>query len=306
MKKIDKGLHPRNLHNEHYDFEALIKTKPELALHVKKNKYGDLGVDFSSPEAVLALNQALLAHFYKIKNYTLPKDALIAPIPGRVDYLHYIADLLLTCKAQNIRGLDIGTGANCIYPILGTSVYGWDFVASDIEPLSLKSAESIIQSNDILDGKIECRLQSNRDNIFIGLISKKDKFTFTMCNPPFHTSEYEATKASERKTRNLSKGKTSKKNLNFAGSANELWCEGGELAFIQKMIKESVIHAKKCLYFTTLVSKKENLQAIYKALKNVKVNEVKTIEMKQGQKITRIMVWSFIPKQVQKLWFKEV
>ncbi|MEA3522122.1 MAG: 23S rRNA (adenine(1618)-N(6))-methyltransferase RlmF [Campylobacterota bacterium] len=310
-KKNTKTLHPRNFHNERYDFEALIKNKPTLASFVRENKYGDLSIDFASRDAVLVLNQALLAHFYNIENYELPKDALIAPIPGRADYLHYIADLLSACndgeipRGEKIVGLDIGTGANCIYPILGSSIYDWNFVTSDIEELSIKSALRIIDANELLDEKIECRLQSNKENIFNNIFMKKDRFDFTLCNPPFHTSAEEASLGSQRKVRNLTKNKNAKKSLNFAGVSNELWCEGGEITFIKKMIRESVEYGSKCFYFTTLVSKKENLKAIYKVLKAVKPVEVKTIEMKQGQKISRFVAWTFLSKAQQTQWRKE-
>ena len=90
--------------------------------------------------------------------------------------------------------------------------------------------------------------------------------------------------------------------LNFGGQNNELWCEGGEVAFIKKMIKQSVSNAENCLWFTTLVSKKENLQEIYKTLKRERPFVIKTIEMKQGQKISRFIAWSFLNKKAQKQW----
>lgn len=62
-----KTLHPRNFHNNRYDFKELIKTKPELKEFVKPNKYGDISIDFSNPQAVIFLNKALLEHFYSIK-----------------------------------------------------------------------------------------------------------------------------------------------------------------------------------------------------------------------------------------------
>ncbi len=70
------------------------------------------------------------------------------------------------------------------------------------------------------------------------------------------------------------------------------------------MIKESLEFSKNCLWFTTLVSKKENLPFIYKALKDLKAVEVKTIEMAHGQKISRIVAWTFLSKDEQKTWAK--
>ena len=305
-----KTLHPRNFHNNRYDFKELIKTKPELKEFVKPNKYGDISIDFANPEAVISLNKALLAHFYSIKNYTIPNGYLCPPIPGRADYIHHIADLLamsnhgIIPRGKNIKGLDVGIGANGIYAIIGSSVYDWDFVGSDIEIESIKSVENIVNSNESLKGKIECRLQTNPENIFTGIINKDDFFDFTLCNPPFHKSLKDAREGNKRKVQNLTKEKTAKNALNFGGKNNELWCKGGEKAFIKNMIKESLEFKNNSLWFTTLVSKKENLPFIYKALEDIKAVEIKTIDMSQGQKITRIVAWTFLNKEEQKSWFR--
>ena len=295
-----KTLHPRNLHNSRYDFEALIKTNPDLQEFVKPNKYGDLSIDFANPQAVITLNKALLSHFYGIKNYTIPEGYLCPPIPGRADYIHHIADLLAISnngvipKGNTIKGLDVGIGANGIYAIIGASVYDWDFVGSDIEIESIKSVENIVNSNESLKGKIECKLQSNPQNIFTGIINKDDFYNFTLCNPPFHKSLKDAMDGNKRKIQNLTKQKITKNTLNFGGKNNELWCKGGEIAFISNMIKESFEFKNNVLWFTTLVSKKENLPLIYKKLEDIKVSEMKTIDMSQGQKITRVIAWSFL------------
>ncbi|MEN8147588.1 MAG: 23S rRNA (adenine(1618)-N(6))-methyltransferase RlmF [Campylobacterota bacterium] len=311
QKRTDKGLHPRNLHNDRYDFKALIKSEPGLASFVRENNYGDLSIDFADPEAVLVLNRALLSHFYGVQKWTIPKNYLCPPIPGRADYIHYIADLLAESNGgkvpsgENIAGLDVGVGANCIYPIVGSTIYGWRFVGSDIDKVSIKSARSLVENNDALKGKIEIREQTNPDNIFTGIIGKSDRFDFTLCNPPFHRSAEEASAGTQRKNRNLTKDKRKNSALNFGGQANELWCPGGEVAFIKKMIRQSVVHSKKVFWFSTLVSKKENLPTIYKALQLLKPAEVRTIEMKQGQKATRVVAWTFLTNKMQRQWCKE-
>lgn len=310
-KKHDKSLHPRNLHNDRYDFESLIKSEPGLAPFVRENPYGDLSIDFADPDAVLVLNKALLSHFYGIKNWRIPKQYLCPPIPGRADYIHYMADLLAVSNGgavptgSRVKVLDIGVGANCIYPVIGHSVYGWRFVGTDINPTSIRSAQSIIDANDSLVGNIGLRLQNNPEKIFSGIIQKNDRFDFTLCNPPFHRCEEEASAGTKRKIRNLTGRKSKAKRLNFGGQSNELWCEGGESAFIRKMAKESAVYAKKVFWFTTLVSKKESLPAIYKALKTLNPVEVQTIEMRQGQKVSRIVAWTFLTKKMQQQWRKE-
>ena len=309
MPKIgQKRLHPRNLHNGRYDFPVLIQKNPQLEPFVHKNSHGDLSINFSDPLAVLSLNRALLAHFYGVRHWSVPTGYLCPPIPGRVDYIHYIADLLsrsfggVVPTGTQVRGLDIGVGANCIYPLVATAIYGWRFVGSDIDTVSVKSAKEIVTKNVLLQKKIEIRKQENPEHIFKNIITKTDRFDFTLCNPPFHRSSEEAQKGTQRKNRNLHQDRAKKGLLNFGGHANELWCEGGEVAFVRKMINESKAQAKKVFWFSTLVSKKESLSAIYKALKGVDALEVETIEMQQGQKVTRIVCWTFLSKVQQKEW----
>ncbi len=93
-KAKDKGLHPRNLHRQGYDFTALVASFPALAPHLITTDYGQVSIPFAEPQAVLALNAALLQHHYHIQGWQLPEGYLCPPIPGRVDYLHHIADLL--------------------------------------------------------------------------------------------------------------------------------------------------------------------------------------------------------------------
>lgn len=307
-KEHKKGLHPRNPHNKRYDFPKLIKSLPKLADYVFKNKYDELSIDFADAKAVMALNKALLAHFYNIKKWSIPDGYLCPPIPGRADYLHYMADILSEFHGgkvpmgSNIKGLDIGIGANCIYPIVGNSVYGWSFVGSDIEKESIESSQKIIEDNDSLRGNIECRLQTNYDSIFTGIIKEDDRFDFTLCNPPFHKSQEEAQAGSKRKVQNLTKQVVNKASLNFGGKSNELWCKGGEVAFVKAMIKQSKKYAKNCFWFSTIVSKKDNLPFIYDAIDYVKPTEYDTIEMQHGQKISRIVIWTFLTKEEQKEW----
>jgi len=303
-----KQFHPRSKHNDNYDFDKLIESEPTLRQYVSRNKYNNLSIDFANPEAVLALNKSLLSYFYDIKDWKIPQGHLCPPIPGRVDYIHYIADLLSKTyngkvpKGRYIKALDIGVGANCIYPLIGSSIYDWEFKGSDISELAIESIKNILLSNQNLKSNIEVILQTNKNDIFTNIISPTDKFTFSMCNPPFHKSKKDALAGSTRKVRNLTKNKNQKANLNFGGQSNELWCDGGEITFIQKMIKQSVVFKYNCFWFTTLVSKKENLENIYKSLKKVKPFEVETIEMIQGHKITRIVAWTFLNKKEQELW----
>ncbi len=293
--KTKDQMHPRNKHRERYDFKLLIDTLPELAAFVKPNKYNDESIDFFNPKAVKMLNKALLKHYYHIDYWDIPPNYLCPPIPGRADYIHYVADLLADYHdKKNISCLDIGVGANCVYPIIGVNEYNWSFVGSDIDVVAIESAKKIIELNPALKDKVELRLQNNSDYIFKGIIQKDEKFDLVICNPPFHASLAEAQAGAIRKLSNLKNMKITKPILNFAGQQTELWCEGGEEKFIYKMITESKEFAANCVWFSTLVSRESHLESIYKTLKKVGAVEVKTITMGQGNKVSRIVGWRFI------------
>ncbi len=301
------NLHPRNLHRDPYDFDQLISCVPELKHYVFVNAYQSVTINFSLPKAVKLLNKALLLHFYKVQHWDIPDANLCPPIPGRADYIHYIADLLAESfgerpEGQKIDGLDIGTGANLVYPLIAHRSYGWTMVGTDINEDSLHNAAQILDQNPDLSPAIRLKKQPEADHIFKNIIEPEDRFAFSICNPPFHDSEASALKGNLRKTKNLSKSKVRKPVLNFGGQQSELWCEGGELAFITKMIRESTLYPSQVLWFTCLVSKKDNLFKLMSLLKEVKAAEVRVTEMAQGQKISRMLAWTFFPQHKQKSW----
>ena len=301
-------LHPRNKHRQGYHFKQLIKTCPALTPYVQVNKYGTVSIDFANAEAVQLLNKALLMEHYGIIEWEIPPNYLVPPIPGRADYIHHIADVLSDQKEENIpRGpnikcLDIGVGANCIYPIIGNKEYDWSFIGADIDAVAIQSAKAIVASNPSLKKTIEIRQQHNIKDIFQGIIQAEEVIDVTICNPPFHASAKEAQSSSRRKLSNLKKEKVRKVQLNFGGQSNELWYEGGEVTFIKNMIKESKQFATSCCWFSTLVSKQTTLKKVYQALEQEKANVVKTVKMGQGQKTSRIVAWTFLTKVQREKW----
>ncbi len=283
------GLHPRNKHKNGYNFDVLIKENKALESFVTENKYGNSSIDFSDPKAVKELNRTLLQHHYGIKEWNFPDENLCPPIPGRVDYVHHLSDLLTDSSiVDDIKILDIGTGATCIYPLLGAKEYNWNFVATDIELDSLDYAQDIIDDNN-LDPKIELRQQFDEANILKGIIEDGDSFSAVMCNPPFYKSEAEARGANNRKSRNLGNNAV----RNFAGNNNELWYPGGEKAFLHNYLYQSSLYKEVSVWFTSLVSKKENVESLQKSSEKLKAKNFKVIPMHQGNKVTRIVAWQF-------------
>jgi 23S rRNA (adenine1618-N6)-methyltransferase len=305
------GPHPRNRHAGGYDFPRLVAASPELGPFVRRAPHGGPTIAFDDPAAVKALNRALLAEAYGIRAWDIPPGYLCPPIPGRADYLHHLADLLATAndgaipRGPQVRVLDVGVGANLVYPLIGHREYGWSFVGTDLDATALASAARVLAANAGLGQAITLRQQKDRRAIFTGVVEPEERFDLTLCNPPFHASLREAREAAQQKWRKLGRGGTgSERNprRNFGGQGAELWCEGGEPAFTRRMVEESVALGQRVRWFTTLVSSSANLPALQRALRQAGAAEVRTVPMAQGQKQSRFVAWTFLGPDEQVQW----
>ena len=287
----NKGLHRNNLHLGKYNFEALVSAVPELEAVLVQNPRGEATIDFSNPKAIKLLNTALLVHHYNITFWEFPNTNLCPAVPGRVDYIHHLNELISgAAEERAVKVLDIGTGASCIYPLLGIEVYGWSFVGTDISKQSLSYARRIVSKNQ-LQKFVQFRLQPNSAHIFEGILQEEDHFTATMCNPPFYKSAQEAEAANSRKRTNLGLNSLER---NFSGASQELWYKGGEKAFLHTYLYESSKFKEQSIWYTSLVSKKEHIEGMEKSLQKLGAISFRVIPMYQGNKITRIVAWSFV------------
>lgn len=303
------GLHPRNRHRHGYDFAALTAALPQLSAFMVTTPAGTPSIDFANPAAVKALNRALLRAHYGIESWDIPPNYLCPPIPGRADALHHLADLLaeenggIIPRGESLAMLDIGVGANGVYPLLGHAEYGWRFLGVDIDAAALANVARILTANPGHAQAIELRQQPEPENILTGVLRKGEFFDMTLCNPPFHASRAEAAAATERKQKNLGKaGRGAAPRLNFGGQGSELWYPGGERAFIERLIEQSALVAKRCLWFSTLVSKAETLRPIEAALTRVAPCATRVIPMAQGQKQSRLVAWTFLSRAEREVW----
>ena len=331
--------HPRNAFQGKYNLDRLVSCYPALGQHVIIGPTGRPTVDWADPVAVRALNTSLLVADYGVNpKYAdiLPPNALMAGVPGRADYVHHIADRLQEDnggaeipKGRNVIGMDIGTGASCIYPLIATSIYGWSMIATDINRASIESAQAIVESNNHQD-KIEIRHQLSDTSIFNGILKKKpvERIDFAMCNPPFYPSKEAFQAENARKIEGLAKSKMKRgfnigsnelpdntstdsevSSNNFGGTDTDLWCDGGEMAFVKRIYTESTRYWNKCLWFSSLVSRKKNLNKITKLFKKGGGGKKgKGVEMVHriaiGRKEATILMWTFMDEDARRDWAK--
>lgn len=297
-------MHKNSLHNKKYDFDELTQNYSALKPFVFVNDFQTQTIDFSNPQAVKALNTALLFTYYDVKFWEFPDENLCPPIPSRVDYMHHLADLLRRSHVdQDVNILDVGTGATCIYPLVGHSVYNWNFVGTDIDEKSLQIAQRIIDKNKLGDS-ISLRYQKDNQQILKGIMRSSDKFTAAICNPPFFKSQADAHEATKTKLKGL--GSESEKVVrNFSGTPTELCYAGGEKAFLHNYLYESSQYKQQCFWFTSLVSNVSHVRSMEASLKKLGATEFKVLDMIQGNKVSRVVAWTFLTTDEQNDWNKK-
>ena len=164
------------------------------------------------------------------------------------------------------------------------------FIASDVDAAAIASATALVSANAV---PVELRLQRERTSILRGVLEPSDGLmAFTMCNPPFFKSAEEAAAQTARKWRGLrTAGGGSTRS--FGGSASELWCPGGEKAFVTRHIRESARSPTAALWFTSLVSAERSLPKLEAELRASRARRVEQLGVATGNKKMRVLAWSF-------------
>lgn len=153
------------------------------------------------------LTKVLLKRDFGLE-WDMPDSHLVPGLTGRINYLNWINEVLSllpsqegkTCNSGSVaiteattrrtivNGIDIGTGASCIYPLLGHSLYSWKFMATDIDIESIESARKIVSMNHLEDS-IQIVQRTPEQPLLEGVV--KEGVDFCMCNPPFFSSAEE-------------------------------------------------------------------------------------------------------------------
>jgi 23S rRNA (adenine1618-N6)-methyltransferase len=297
-KAIKNKIHSRNKNKERYDLGALLKLNPKLSDYLKPNHKCEDAVDLSNPIAIKILNQTLLHYYYGIENWNFSDKNLCPTIPNKADYIHYMADVLMGSnfgnlpEGEKITCLNIGAGATCIYPIIGVTEYNWNFIASDIDSESIKSAQTIVTENKVLTNKIELRLQEKPKDVIYGALRREETIDLAICNPPFYNSIEDAKEDTQKKTAPYKASEITP----------EIIYSGGEIKFLKQYIKESKAFGSTCFWFSALVTKKANQKSLPEFLKLIGATEIKVIPFGLGNKSTQIIVWTFLSPTKQKEW----
>ncbi|XP_044015193.1 U6 small nuclear RNA (adenine-(43)-N(6))-methyltransferase, partial [Aphidius gifuensis] len=289
---LRKFMHPKNKYKIEPNFRDLAQIYPEFHQHVYTDLTGKLKFNFKSQESLKVLAKILLKHDFNI-DVDIPDDKLIPVLPLRLNYIHWIEDLLEHANVKNnIVGIDIGTGAICIYPILCSKLFGWKMIGTEIDETSVSSAINNVKKNN-LDNLITVEHADHNIILNKSLIdnNNNNSYLFTMCNPPFFNNNQLMFKKNKKKPpRNAS-----------TGNNNELFIDGGECKFVLNIINESIILSTNIKIYTTMLGQKSSLIYFRKEFKNKNIDNYTWTEFCQGYTKRWGLAWTFLSKDVLNL-----
>ncbi|XP_003222584.1 RNA N6-adenosine-methyltransferase METTL16 isoform X1 [Anolis carolinensis] len=288
---LNKSMHARNRYKDKPpDFASLASKYPEFKQHVQINLSGRVSVNFKDPEAVRALTCTLLKEDFGLQ-IDIPLERLIPTVPLRLNYIHWVEDLIAqqetAAKDSVIWGIDIGTGASCIYPLLGATLNGWYFIATEVDDVCFSYAKKNVEQNNLSD--LIKVVKVPQKTLLLDALEEKSEviYDFCMCNPPFFANQLEAKGVNSRNPRRPPPSSVN------TGGITEIMAEGGELEFVKRIIHDSLQLKKRLRWYSCMLGKKCSLAPLKKELRIHGVPKVTHTEFCQGRTMRWALAWSF-------------
>uniref|UniRef100_A0A8C6SIX6 U6 small nuclear RNA (adenine-(43)-N(6))-methyltransferase n=1 Tax=Neogobius melanostomus TaxID=47308 RepID=A0A8C6SIX6_9GOBI len=283
---LNKSMHPRNRYKDKPpDFAYLASKYPEFQQHVQTSLVGRPVVNFKEPEAVRALTCTLLKEDFGL-TIEIPLERLIPTVPLRLNYIHWVEDLIDGQK-QLRRGIDIGTGASCIYPLLGATMNGWYFLATEVDDICFDYAKKNVEQNNMSD--LIKVVKVPQKTLLMDALKEETEivYDFCMCNPPFFANQMEAKGVNSRNSRRPPPSSVN------TGGVTEIMAEGGELEFVKRIIHDSLQLKKRLRWYSCMLGKKCSLAPLKEELRKQGVPKVTYTEFCQGRTMRWALAWSF-------------
>ncbi|XP_029302582.1 RNA N(6)-adenosine-methyltransferase mettl16 isoform X2 [Cottoperca gobio] len=283
---LNKSMHPRNRYKDTPpDFAYLAAKYPDFQHHVHTSLAGRPVVNFKEPEAVRALTCTLLKEDFGL-TIAIPLERLIPTVPLRLNYIHWVEDLIDGQK-QPRRGIDIGTGASCIYPLLGATMNGWYFLATEVDDICFDYATKNVEQNRLSD--LIKVVKVPQKTLLMDALKEETEivYDFCMCNPPFFANQLEAKGVNSRNSRRPPPSSVN------TGGVTEIMAEGGELEFVKRIIHDSLQLKKRLRWYSCMLGKKCSLAPLKEELRKQGVPKVTHTEFCQGRTMRWALAWSF-------------
>ncbi|XP_021253023.1 methyltransferase-like protein 16 isoform X2 [Numida meleagris] len=287
---LNKSMHARNRYKDKPpDFAYLAGKYPEFRQHVQTTLAGRVSLNFKDPEAVRALTCTLLKEDFGL-TIDIPLERLIPTVPLRLNYIHWVEDLIGHQDADKgvlRRGIDIGTGASCIYPLLGSTLNGWYFLATEVDDMCFNYAKKNVEQNNLSD--LIKVVKVPQKTLLMDALKEESEiiYDFCMCNPPFFANQMEAKGVNSRNPRRPPPSSVN------TGGITEIMAEGGELEFVKRIIHDSLQLKKRLRWYSCMLGKKCSLAPLKEELKIQGVPKVTHTEFCQGRTMRWALAWSF-------------
>ncbi|XP_046544029.1 LOW QUALITY PROTEIN: RNA N6-adenosine-methyltransferase mettl16-like [Haliotis rubra] len=285
---LNKYMHPRNPYRRQKpDFQLLASKYPEFCSHVIQDTAGKVFLDFKNPEDLRILTKTLLKEDFDL-DVELPQDRLVPTIPLRLNYLLWVEDIIGR-KKSGVRGIDIGTGSSCVYPLLGNKMNKWSFLATDIDAQNVFYAKKNVEKNSLTSAITVKKV--TEDALMTGALLDEDSdvtYDFCMCNPPFFADHNEAQAVSTSRSVDRSEPCSVS-----TASPKESIAPGGEVMFVKQLIADSASLRTRVRVYTTMLGKKTSISPLKEELRKLKVPKYATTEFCQGKTMRWGIAWSF-------------
>ncbi|XP_052612026.1 LOW QUALITY PROTEIN: RNA N6-adenosine-methyltransferase METTL16 [Peromyscus californicus insignis] len=287
---LSKSMHARNRYKDKPpDFAYLASKYPDFKQHIQINLNGRVSLNFKDPEAVRALTCTLLREDFGL-SIDIPLERLIPTVPLRLNYIHWVEDLIGhqdSDKSTLRRGIDIGTGASCIYPLLGATLNGWYFLATEVDDMCFNYAKKNVEQNNLSD--LIKVVKVPQKTLLMDALKEESEiiYDFCMCNPPFFANQLEAQGVNSRNSRRPPPSSVN------TGGITEIMAEGGELEFVKRIIHDSLQLKKRLRWYSCMLGKKCSLAPLKEELRIQGVPKVTFTEFCQGRTMRWALAWSF-------------
>ncbi|XP_021497794.1 RNA N6-adenosine-methyltransferase METTL16 [Meriones unguiculatus] len=287
---LSKSMHARNRYKDKPpDFAYLASKYPDFKQHIQINLNGRVSLNFKDPEAVRALTCTLLREDFGL-SIDIPLERLIPTVPLRLNYIHWVEDLIGhqdSDKSTLRRGIDIGTGASCIYPLLGATLNGWYFLATEVDDMCFNYAKKNVEQNNL--SELIKVVKVPQKTLLMDALKEESEivYDFCMCNPPFFANQLEAKGVNSRNSRRPPPSSVN------TGGITEIMAEGGELEFVKRIIHDSLQLKKRLRWYSCMLGKKCSLAPLKEELRIQGVPKVTFTEFCQGRTMRWALAWSF-------------
>lgn len=157
--------------------------------------------------------------------------------------------------------------------------------SQDIDSESLGYARKNVELNGLED-RIRLVARKAPDSLILLDDLGINSIDFTMTNPPFYFSQDEMVSSAKAKARPPHSACT--------GAPVEMVCEGGELAFVGRMLAESLVLRDRVQWYTSMFGKGSSIEVFVERLRQNGIDNFAVTEFIQGNKTRRWAVgWSF-------------